>query len=39
MSNHLEPDQGRHSVGPDLAQNCWQILSADSKSCCQQGKS
>ena len=29
MSNGLDPDQGRHSVGPDLVLNCLQMLSAD----------
>ena len=32
MSNSLNPDQGRHSVGPDLGPNCLQWLSADDKS-------
>ena len=27
MSNCLEPDQDRHSVGPDLGANCLQKLS------------
>ena len=33
MSNDLDPDQDRHSVGPDLGTNCLQILklSADDK--------
>ena len=31
--NILDPDQDRHSVGPDLDQNCFlQRLSADDKS-------
>ena len=29
MSNRLDPDQARHSVGSDLGPNCWQRLSAD----------
>ena len=29
MSNSLDPDQARHSVGPDPGQNCLQKLSAD----------
>ena len=29
MSNSLDPDQARHSVGPDLGPNCLQRLSAD----------
>ena len=34
MSNSLDPDpdQERHSVGPDLGPNCFQRLSADDKS-------
>ena len=28
----LDPDQDRHSVGPDLDPNCLQRLSADDKS-------
>ena len=32
MSNGLDPDQDRHSDGPDLAPNCLQMLSADDKS-------
>ena len=39
MSNGLDPDQDRHSVGPDLGPNCLQRLSADDKSCRQQRKS
>ena len=31
MSNGLDPDQGRRSVGPDLDPNCLQRLSADDK--------
>ena len=31
MSNNLDPDQDRHSVGPDLDPNCLQRLSADDK--------
>ena len=38
-SNGLDPDQGRHSVGPDLGPNCLQRISADDKSCRYQGKS
>ena len=33
VSNGLDPDQNRHSVGPDLGLNCLQRLS-DDKSCC-----
>ena len=29
VSNSLDPVQARHSVGPDLGQNCLQRLSAD----------
>ena len=29
MSNSLDPDQARHSVGPHLVPNCLQKLSAD----------
>ena len=29
VSNSLDPDQARHSVGPDLGLNCLQRLSAD----------
>ena len=29
MSNSLDPDQARRSVGPDLVPNCLQKLSAD----------
>ena len=32
MSNGLDPDQDRHSIGPDLGPNCLQRLSADDKS-------
>ena len=32
MSNSLDPDQARHSVGPDLGRNCLQILSVDENS-------
>ena len=31
MSNSLNPDQDRHSVGPDLSPNCLQRLSAEDK--------
>ena len=27
----MDPDQDRHSVGPDLGPNCLQMLSADDK--------
>ena len=30
--NSLDPDQARHSVGPDLGANCLQKLSADDTS-------
>ena len=33
MSNSLDPDQARHSVGPDLDSNCLQRLSAEGKIC------
>ena len=39
VSNSLDPDQTCHFVGPDLAPNCLQRLSADGKSHCQQRKS
>ena len=32
VSNSMEPDQGRHSVGPDLGPDCLQMLSSDDKS-------
>ena len=32
VSNGLDSDQDRHSVGPDLRPNCLQRLSADDKS-------
>ena len=32
LSNSLDPDQVRHFVGPDLGQNCLQMLSADDTS-------
>ena len=32
MSNSLDPDQDRHSVGPDLGPTCLQRISADDKS-------
>ena len=32
VSNGCDPDQERHSVGPDLDPNCLQRLSADDKS-------
>ena len=32
MSNGLDPDQDRRSVGPDLCSNCLQRLSADNTS-------
>ena len=32
MSNSLDPDQDRHSVGPDLGPSCLQRLSPDDKS-------
>ena len=31
VSNCLDPDQDRHSVGPDLGPNCLQRLTADEK--------
>ena len=34
MSNSLDPDQDRHSVGPDLDPKCLQRLSAEDKSRC-----
>ena len=36
--NGLDPDQERHSVGPDLGPNCLQRLSADDKSHSKQEK-
>ena len=36
VSNSVYPD---HSVSPDLGPNCLQMLSADDKSRCYQGKS
>ena len=38
-SNYLDPDEDRHSVGPDLGPNCLQKLSADDKSRHKQEKS
>ena len=38
VSNGLVPDQGGHSVGPDLCPNCLQRLSAGDQSRCWQGK-
>ena len=32
MPNSLDPDQDRHSVGPNLGPNCLKRLSADVKS-------
>ena len=32
VSNSLDPDQDRRSVGPDLGPNCLQRLSADDTS-------
>ena len=32
VSNDLDPDQGKHSVGTDLCSNCLQRLTADVKS-------
>ena len=37
VSSSLDPDQGRHSFGPDLDPNCLQRLSADGKSHLMQG--
>ena len=31
VSNSLDPDQDRHNVGPELAQNCLQRILADDK--------
>ena len=39
VSNGLDSDQDRHSVGPDLGPNCLQRLSADDKSRHLQGES
>ena len=39
VSNDLDPDQDRRSVGPNLGPNCLQRLTADDKSCCLEGKS
>ena len=38
MTNCLDPDQARRSVGPDLGPNCLQRLSADDESHRQQRK-
>ena len=38
VSNNLDPDQDRRSVGPDLGPNCLQSLSADDKNCSKQVK-
>ena len=38
MSNVFDPDQKRTSVSLKLGPNCLQRLSADDKSCRQQGK-
>ena len=32
LSNSLDSDQARHSIGPDLGPNCLQRLSADDTS-------
>ena len=32
MSNGLDPDQDRRSVGPDMRPNCLQRLTTDDKS-------
>ena len=32
VSNSLDPDQDRRSVGPDLGPNCLQRVSADNNS-------
>ena len=32
MSNSLDPDLARHSIGPDLGPNCLQKLSGDDTS-------
>ena len=37
VSNSLDPDQDRQNVGLDLGPNCLPRLSADNKSCHQQG--
>ena len=34
VSNGFDPDQDRHTVGPDLGPNCLQRLSADDESRC-----
>ena len=39
VSNILDPDQVRHSVGQDMGINCLQRLSADNKRCYWQVKS
>ena len=38
MLNGLDPDQDQHSVSPDLGPNCFQMLSADNKSCHKQAQ-
>ena len=32
VSSSLDPDQARHTVGPDLGPNCLPMLSADNTS-------
>ena len=39
VSNCLDPDQDRHSVGTDLDLNCLERLSLEEKSFCWQRKS
>ena len=39
VSNSLDPDQDRHSVGPGLGPNRLQRLIADDRSCCWHGRS
>ena len=34
VSNGLDPDQDQHFVGPDLAPNCLQSLSAHDENSC-----
>ena len=39
VSNSLDPDQDRRSVGSDPGSNCLQMLSADDKSSGKHGQS
>ena len=37
VSKGFDPDQDRHSVGPDLGSNCLQMLSADESPLARKG--